>query len=161
MQNDRSHDAHEQPVTATIGDVDAVSTLVRTYACRPPYDAVDWDAVAARILSAADAELGRRRTLAGRAGALRWRVRAWWEVTAGWARPAVAAAVAMIAVATALVIANPGTTPVADAASTAEMTATADGVDAVMLGSPATEAAFTEAGPITRDSLFSAVVDGR
>ena len=41
------------------------------------------------------------------------------------------------------------------------MTATTDGVDAVMLGSPATEAAFTEAGPITRDSLFSAVVDGQ
>ncbi len=161
MPNDRSHDAHEQPVTARIGEVDPVSTLVRTYASRPPYNAVDWDAVAARIVSAADAELQRRRTLAGRAGVLRWRVRAWWEITAGWARPAVAAAVAMIAVATALVIANPAASPMTDNASTAEMTATADGADAVMLGSPATEAAFTEAGPITRDSLFSAVVDGQ
>ena len=160
MANERSHDAGEQPAPARIGEVDPVSSLVRTYASRPPYDAVDWDAVAARIVSAAEPELERRRALAGRPGALRWRVRAWWEVTAEWARPAVAAAVAMIAIATALVVANPSS-PVTDSSATAEMTATTDGTDAVVFGSPATQAAFTEAGPITRDSLFSAVVDGR
>ena len=107
MPQDRSHDAQEQPATARTADVDPVSVLLRTHASRPPYDAVDWDAVAARIITAAGPQLERRRTGAGRAGALRWRVRAWWEVTAEWARPALAAAVAMIAIATALVIANP------------------------------------------------------
>ncbi len=161
MPHNRSHDARDHTANARDGEMDPVSRLLRMHANPPPYDAVDWDAVAARIITAAEPQLERRRTLAGRAGALRWRVRAWWEVTAEWARPALAAAVAMIAVAAALVIANPAASSGTDGVSMTEMTATTDGVDAVMLASPATEAAFTEAAPITRDSLFSAVVDGR
>jgi hypothetical protein len=160
MPNDRSSDAREQPAGSHVREGDAVSALLRTYGNQPPYDAVNWEGIAARILAASDADLARRRSLAGRGGVVPWRVRAWWEVAAGWARPAVAAAVAMIAVASALVIATPAAAPASGAAGTT-VTASTDGADAAMLGSQTSDVASSEAMPITRDSLFSAVVDGR
>jgi hypothetical protein len=146
--------------------MDPLSTLVRTYGSRPPYDAVNWNAMQARILAGSDEELDRRRTAIarGRAGALRQRVGGWWEVTAGWARPAVAAAVAMIAVASALVVATPASSTNVggnDGLTPAEVTASSDGVDAVMLGSESNATAIAESRPISRDSLFSTLVDER
>jgi hypothetical protein len=149
------HSRHED-------EVDPVLSLVQLAACRPPYDTVRWDALADRIVADAQDELGRRRTVAGVPSVrnVRRGVRAWWEVTAGWARPALAAAVAMIAVAAALVISTPGAlsgVAATDATTAGTLAASTDAIDAVMLETPSSVSEF-ESSPVTRDSLFSALV---
>jgi negative regulator of sigma E activity len=165
MPNDRSRSA--PPAGGmTRESSDPVSELVRTYASRPPYEAVNWDAMEARIVAGSNEELERRRVAAsrGRAGVFRQRVTAWWEVTAGWARPAMAAAVAAVAVATALVVTTPATSPSmasTDNSATTELTSNSDAVDAVILGTESNASAVSESNPISRDSLFSTLVDHR
>lgn len=143
-------------------EVDPVLSVVQTAASRPPYDAVRWDALADRIVAGAHDELARRRASAGLSSGKSQRrgVRAWWEVTAGWARPAMAAAVAMIGVAAALMVATPATPSGAtgtDAPSAGTLAASTDAIDAVMLGAPSSASSF-ESSPPSRDSLFSALV---
>lgn len=168
MTSDRTPDpAAKSPAEAA--PEDETRSLLRAHAMRPPYDAVHWDALAARIMAQAEADLGRRRSVRELVGVtgLRRGVRAWWEVTAQWARPAVAAALAAIAVAAALVGTAPassGTLAAADSAAsgiaTNGVTANTDPVDAV-LGSSTNTTVSSEARVVTRDSLFSALVDGR
>ncbi len=144
---------------------DDVPSLMHIAACKPPYDAVRWDALAERIVAGAQDELARRRMGARLPGgtSVRRGVRAWWEVTAGWARPAVAAAVAMIAVAAALVIATPGALSIASGGDTTTATTLAAGTDAVdaMMLETSSAAVSVESSPPTRDSLFSALVDAQ
>lgn len=145
---------------------DDMWSLAQMAACKPPYDAVRWDSLAERIVAGAQDELARRRAGARLPGGTSQRrgARAWWEVTAGWARPAVAAAVAMIAVAAALVIATPGAPSVASGGDTAPATTLAagtDGIDAMMLEPSSAAAIGVESSPPTRDSLFSALVDAQ
>jgi hypothetical protein len=144
--------------------IDTVPSLVQMAVCRPPYDAVRWDTLAERIVASAQDDLARRRGVVGLPSGtgLRRGVRAWWEVTAGWARPALAAAVTMIAVAAALMIATPAAPSAGtggDGTIAGTLTASTDAMDAVMLGTPSTLS--VESSPVTRDSLFSTLVDER
>lgn len=165
MTNEGSHTPMDRTRDEGPGGGDDVSSLVHLAACKPPYDTVRWDALAERIVAGAQDELARRRVGARLPGgtSLRRGVRAWWEVTAGWARPAVAAAVAMIAVAAALVIATPGAPLSASGGDTTTATTLAagtDAIDAMMLETP-NAAVSVEPSPPTRDSLFSALVDAQ
>jgi hypothetical protein len=161
MTSDRSNGPGGDAPNAGANTPDALSAIVRAHATRPPYNAVDWDGFAARITSAAAPELDRRRKAARWSDSRRdrFRVRAWWEITAGWARPALAAAVATIAVAGTLVLATWGATS-ALSADGATVTASADGVDSVMLDSQ-TGIATADASSAIQDSLFSAIVNVR
>jgi hypothetical protein len=129
----------------------ALLALIREHSQPAPAGSVDWNALAARIVEDGRGELAARqrasydrdgvRTLLPRAASRRW-----WEVTASWARPAIAAALVVSAISTAVVFASPSVT-VADAAdsSTAAWLQT--------LG-----ATGTAATPTNRDSLYSEVL---
>jgi len=165
MTADRSETTRDHLADGEERAVDPISAVVRAYASRPPYDAVDWAAIAARIVASADHDLERRRAAARwpRLASRGWSGRAWWEVAASWARPAVAAAVVTVAL-TGVLVASSGATVTtqSEVAQVSPMiAASTDGVDAVLVGSPTSPASSVGAGTITRDSLFAALVTGR
>lgn len=134
--------------------------LVRIHACRPPYGAVHWDALGARIVAAGEDEmaLGRSARAGNPAGtAVRLQVsearaRQWWDVAAGWARPALAAALIVGSVAGALAV----RTPAAEAGDTSA--AASAWLQSVTGGGSALVDRATDAAA-TPDSLFTAVVE--
>jgi hypothetical protein len=126
--------------------------LIREHHEPVPVGAVDWNALATRIVGSGSAELSARQraayTIGTHAPLLRPSPRPWWEVTAGWARPAIAAALVVCAISTAVVIASP-TVTVADASDTGT-SAWLQTLDAA--------AGVTPAPAVNRDSLLSEVV---
>lgn len=166
MTTDRSDATPDPLADGEDRALDPILIAVRAHAGKPPYDAVNWGALTTRIVASADHDLGRRRAAARWPGIVGrgWSGRAWWEVAATWARPAVAAAVVTVALTGALVATSgapmtnqSGDTP---AAPEAMIATTADGGDAMMLGAQVSLASDAEAGAITRDSLFAALVTG-
>jgi len=144
---------------------DPTAQLLRAHGRQPPYDAVEWDRLAARIAAGAGPELTRRRAMMplGRPQ-FTPPVRPWWEIAAGWARPALAAAISTIVVAAALLTATAGTTSASAGQSTGQSTAAttgADGVDAVMLGGSSAATPAVDGAAMTRDSLFSTLVNAQ
>lgn len=112
---------------------EAVAALVRAHGATPPYDSVDWNSLALRVVDNAQSELKRRQnTVEARlrdgmidhslhlvtltegehlrfstvSGARRFR-RQWFEVTADWVRPAMIAAGLVTAVAATLTVTTP------------------------------------------------------
>jgi hypothetical protein len=132
----------------------AMLALIREHQQPVPAGLVDWDALAARIADSGRAELSARQRAANTIGAHAPLLRRpapgrWWEVTAGWARPAIAAALVVSAISTAVVLASPPTVAVADAedTGTAAWLQTLDAAGGV-----------TVAPALNRDSLLSEVV---
>jgi hypothetical protein len=135
------------------GQTDAeMLALIREHHEPVPVGAVDWNALATRIVGSGSAELSARQraadTIGTHAPLRRPSPRPWWEVTAGWARPAIAAALVVCAISTAVVIASP-TVTVADASDTGA-SAWLQTLDAA--------AGVTTAPAVNRDSLLSEVV---
>jgi hypothetical protein len=139
------------------GQTDAeMLALIREHHEPVPVGAVDWTALATRIVDSGSAELSARQraaymigTHAGAHAPLRRPLpHPWWEVTAGWARPAIAAALVVCAISTAVVIASPIVT-VADVGDTGT-SAWLQTLDAA--------AGVTPAPAVNRDSLLSEVV---
>jgi hypothetical protein len=185
----------------TVGSTeDAVGALVRAHGATPPYDSVDWNSLAVRVVDNAQSELKRRQnTVAARlrdgtidhslhlvtssegeydrvaTASGGWRIRRqWFEVTAGWVRPAMIAAGLVMAVATTLTVTTPASPAVAgigDSAALASASTGAYGVGDRDASDSAMEAAVVgragdmqvdmQFGPGTRDALFTAVVEGR
>lgn len=170
MTTEQSGPMHRSQPDAETDNGDPILAIVRSHGQRAPYDAVDWAGMQQRIVASASPELERLRAserAAARGPGLNGRrlaSRSWWEVTAAWARPAIAAAAAIIAVTTALVVGMPASTlgvdradaPIARASSQG---VTADRVEAELLGSSSGIDDVT--GPISRDSLYAALVDAR
>jgi hypothetical protein len=131
----------------------ALLALIREHQQPVPARSVDWDALAARIVDGGRAELSARQRSAHAIGAQASLRRAapgrWWEVTAGWARPAIAAALVVSAISTAVVLASP-TVTVADAD---------DAGTAAWLQTLGATGSITVAPPLNRDSLLSEVVN--
>ena len=135
------------------GQTDAeMLALIREHHEPVPVGAVDWNALATRIVGSGNAELSARQraayTIGTHAPLRRPSPRPWWEVTASWARPAIAAALVVCAISTAVVIASP-TVTVADASDTGT-SAWLQTLDAA--------AGVTPAPAVNRDSLLSEVV---
>jgi hypothetical protein len=63
MTSDLSNGTRRLAGTEVVS-VDPIASFVRTHGCAPPYQAVDWGALAARVLTRADTELERRRAQA-------------------------------------------------------------------------------------------------
>jgi hypothetical protein len=131
----------------------ALLALIREHAQRVPAGSVDWTALAARIVEDGRGELAARHRAAYdsddvRTPLRRPTARRWWEVTAGWARPAIAAALVVSAISTAVVLASPSV-----AAADAGDTSSAAWLQT--LGATGTAIAAT---PANRDSLFSEVI---
>ena len=126
--------------------------LIREHHEPVPVGAVDWNALATRIVGSGSAELSARQRAAYTIGTPaplgRPSPHPWWEVTAGWARPAIAAALVVCAISTAVVIASP-TVTVADAGDTGT-SAWLQTLDAA--------AGVTPAPAVNRDSLLSEIV---
>jgi hypothetical protein len=129
----------------------ALLALIRAHSQRAPAGAVDWNALAARIAEDGRGELAARHHAAHDGNGVRALRRAtphgWWEVTAGWVRPAIAAALVVSAISTAVVLTSPSLA-IADAsdAGTAAFLQT--------LGAAGTASAAT---PANRDSLFAEI----
>ena len=85
----------------------------------------------------------------------------WWEVTAGWARPTIAAAVVVSAVSAALALASPATAAQesGDAASAAWVQNLAGGSSTTLADRPAGIVLDPALGAASRDSLLTAVVE--
>jgi hypothetical protein len=64
---------------------DALRSELRAEVGEPPYEAVDWERLRARVVSGAAAMLARRRVE---------RPATWWEEAAGWGRAAIPLAIA-------------------------------------------------------------------
>lgn len=127
---------------------DAVMTVVRAHGRRPPRDAVDWDALHGRIVDSARVHLARRARVASSTAA-----RHWWEVTAAWARPALAAAVVVSVISGAAALATPSATT-SDSPDNSVMTAWLQTVGGLSAGTMADRADAT-----SPDSLYTAVVE--
>jgi hypothetical protein len=131
----------------------ALLALIREHHQPVPARSVDWDALAARIVDSGRAELSARQRAAqaigGHAPLRRPAPGRWWEVTAGWARPAIAAALVVSAISTAVVLASP-TVTVADADDTGT---------AAWLQTLGATGNVTVAPALNRDSLLSEVVN--
>jgi hypothetical protein len=125
----------------------ALLALIREHQQRVPARSVDWDALAARIVDSGRAELSARQRLAHAIGA--HAPGRWWEVTAGWARPAIAAALVVSAISAAVVLASP-TVTVADAD---------DSGTAAWLQTLGAAGNVTVTPALNRDSLLSEVVN--
>jgi hypothetical protein len=133
-----------QPDSATLA-------LIREHQQPVPAGLVDWDALAARIADSGRAELSARQRAANAIGShaslRRPAPGRWWEVTAGWARPAIAAALVVSAISTAVVLASPPAVADAEDTGTAAWLQTLDATGGV-----------TVAPALNRDSLLSEVV---
>lgn len=131
----------------------ALLALIREHSQPAPAGSVDWNALAARIVEDGRGELAARQRRAYDGDGVRSLLRPpaprrWWEVTAGWARPAIAAALVVSAISTAVVLASPFVV-VSDAGDSST------GAWLQTLGANGTTTALT---PATRDSLFSEVI---
>jgi hypothetical protein len=131
----------------------ALLALIREHSRRAPAGSVDWNALAARIVEDGRGELAARQRAAYDSDGVRTLLRRpaprrWWEVTAGWARPAIAAALIVSAISTAVVLASPSVA-VAD---------TGDSSAAAWLQALGATSTVTAATPATRDSLFVEVI---
>jgi hypothetical protein len=177
---------------------DTLRALVRAYGSAPPYGSVDWDSLAQRVAQDAQIELERRQLAAGTqpwieangetyiarasrslqiddggrsrrrvSGRVRWR---WWEVTAGWVRPAMIAAAVVSAIAVSLNVALPDVSAPATGDST-QMSASEYATEVRDAGDSAMEAAVVDRtsgqqydlqlAPETRDQIFTEVVNER
>jgi hypothetical protein len=131
----------------------ALLALIREHSQPAPTGSVDWNALAARIVEDGRGELAARQRAAYDSDGIRTLLRRpaprrWWEVTAGWARPAIAAALVVSAISTAVVLASPSVT-VADAG---------DSSTAAWLQTLGATGTVTAATPATRDSLLGEVI---
>lgn len=131
----------------------ALLALIREHSEPAPAGSVDWNALAARIVEDGRGELAARQRAAYDGDGVRTLLRRpaprrWWEVTAGWARPAIAAALVVSAISTAVVLTSPSVA-VADAGDTST---------AAWLQTFGATGITTAATPATRDSLFSEVI---
>ena len=139
---------------------EALEALVRVHASRPPYGAVHWDALGARILAAAEDEMprglwartGDRTGVPLRAQTSDAIGRKWWDVAEGWARPALAAALVVGSVAGVLAMRTPATETGDASASASAWLQSVTGVGSALAERPAD----ATAGP---DSLFTAVIE--
>lgn len=139
---------------------EALEGLLRLHARRPPYGAVHWDALGARIVAAAEDEMTlgpwpwavNRAGIAVRLPATDAPARQWWDVAAGWARPALAAALVVGSVAGVLAVG----TPAVDSGDTSA--AAFAWLQSVTGGGSAIADRPTDAAS-TPDSLFTAVVE--
>ncbi len=127
--------------------------LIREHSQPAPAGSVDWNALAARIVGDGRGELAARQRAAYDGDGVRTLLRRpaprrWWEVTAGWARPAIAAALVVSAISTAVVLASPSLA-VADAG---------DSSTAAWLQTLGATGAATAATPANRDSLYNEVL---
>ncbi len=141
------------PGTNDGGPDTALLALIREHSQPAPAASVDWNALAARIIEDGRGELAARQRGAYDGDGARRLLRPpaprrWWEVTAGWARPAIAAALVVSAISTAVVLASPSVA-IADAG---------DSNTGAWLQTLGANGTTTAAGPATRDSLFSEVV---
>jgi hypothetical protein len=182
---------------------------VQAYGTVPPYDAVEWNALALRVVGDAQSELKRRQIAAtalsdaeavegtdgivvpfglvrgarvsGDRSAARTTggrfKRRWFEVTAGWVRPAMLAAAVVSCVAVTLTItapASPGAIASGDSAaalasasqsaySAADQDASDSAMEAAVVGGgrESDRQADLQFGPRTRDAMFTAVVEER
>src|ERR1700728_3952848 len=87
----------------------ALLALIREHSRRVPAGSVDWNALAARIVEDGGGELAALHRTAYDSHGVRTLLRhpaprRWWEVTAGWIRPAIAAALVVSAISTAGVL---------------------------------------------------------
>jgi hypothetical protein len=159
--------------TPTPEHEDSLVPLMRQHGPMPPFDAVEWNALADKICQAAEEQLADRRVITRRAinprtGIGFWPVPVggtteWWTVAAGWVRPATAAAAAVIAAAI-LVLANAPSSQLATAAGTTtgastETLTTADAGDTTLLLGTGNAAFNAAIAPFERDSMFSALAD--
>jgi hypothetical protein len=131
----------------------ALLALIREHSQPAPAGSVDWNALAARIVGDGRDELAARQREAcdgdgARTLQRRPAPRRWWEVTAGWARPAIAAALVVSAISTAVVLTSPSTV-VADAG---------DSSTAAWLQTFGAAGTTPATSPANRDSLFSEVI---
>jgi hypothetical protein len=129
----------------------ALLALIREHSQRAPTGSVDWSALAARIAEDGRGELAARHSDGVRSLPRRTAPRRWWEVTAGWARPAIAAALVVSAISTAVVLASPS----AGSADAGDASTTGTAAWLQTFGAANVAAAGT---PANRDSLFSEVV---
>lgn len=112
-----------------------LAAALRRAAGEPPYDEVDWDALAQRIHAAA---LGNRGAVASRR---------WWEHAAGWTRAAIPLAVAAGLAAFALIASDrssPGTTESPTLIEAVTGAASEQDVAVSMAGQPTTESFAAE-----------------
>jgi len=170
------HPGHDRATDAMLSE-EAVVRYLHAHGRRAPHDAVDWDGLAERVVESARPHLGWRargarsevsaapaharvRAESGRPGSASRGVRApaahqWWEVTAAWARPAVAAALVVSAISGLLALAAPSTA-VSDSADTAATTAWLQNVSGLS-GSSAADR--PDGATVSPDSLYTAVVE--
>jgi hypothetical protein len=131
----------------------ALLALIREHSRRVPAGSVDWNALAARIVEDGRGELAALHRAAYDSHGVRTLLRhpaphRWWEVTAGWIRPAIAAALVVSAISTAVVLASPSAL-VADAGDTSS---------AAWLQTFGATGTAIAATPANRDSLFDEVI---
>jgi hypothetical protein len=175
---------------ASDGDLSsaAVLALLRAHGAPAPYDSVDWTRLAQRIVATGHDELASRRhsaidspvivrsgrrpdtspetspggaTATSEGAARRTAGRRWWEVTAGWARPTIAAAVVVSAVSAALAVGSPAASVVesGDAAGAAWIQSLAGRSSTGLVDRSAGIAIDPPVGTAARDSLFTEVVE--
>jgi hypothetical protein len=177
------------PESATTGDLSgaAVLALVREHRRPAPYGAVDWALLEQRIIASGRDELATRQqsALAVAAPSLvqpgrrfgsshgiarassgaetTWRPagRRWWEVTAGWARPAIAAALVVCAVSTAVVLGTPAVSVAesSDSGAAAWLQSLSGNGSAAFADRPAGSVIDPALSTANRDSLFHEVVE--
>jgi hypothetical protein len=143
---------------ATSGDVSgaAALALVRQHSRPTPYGAVNWAALADRVVADGGDELAARRQSAA------WRPvgRRWWEVTAAWARPTIAAAVVVSAISAALALGAPlGSVADAGDGSGGAAQPRATGSWSALANRPASAVLDPAVEVPNRDSLYNAVVE--
>ncbi len=203
-QSGRQPGAHTGPAGESAEAT--VRSLVQGYGTVPPYDAVEWNALATRVVGDAQSELKRRQIAAaaesnertvdaadgivlpfglvrgglasgtptGTTGIRRFK-RHWFDVTAGWVRPAMLAAAVVSCVAVTLAIespVSPGAIASGDSAaalasaspsaySAADQDASDSAMAAAVVGRASDRQVDLQLGPSTRDAMFTAVVEER
>jgi hypothetical protein len=166
---------HDRPTDAMLSE-EAVVRYLHAHGRRAPVGAVDWDGLAERVVESARPHLGWRARSAragGSAAPRAWdwdesartgsayrgdrapAAHQWWEVTAAWARPAVAAALLVSAISGLLALAGPSTA-VSDSADTAATTAWMQNASGLGGSSAADRLDGATTSP---DSLYTAVVE--
>jgi hypothetical protein len=168
---------HNRTTDAKLSE-EAVVAYLRAHGRRAPHEAVDWDGLAERVMESARFHLGRRapavRSAVSAAPAHVWgraesgpqgsagrgdgapAAHQWWEVTAAWARPAVAAALVVSAISGMLALAAPATS-VADSADYS--TATTAWLQSVSGMGGSSAADRPDRAMASPDSLYTAVVE--
>jgi hypothetical protein len=169
------HPLDDRPTDAMLSE-EAVVRYLHAHGRRAPLSAVDWDGLAERVIESARPHLGwraqgarsgvsaaprpwvrdeRARTGSAGRGDRAAAAHQWWEVTAGWARPAVAAALLVSAISGLLALAGPSMS-VSDAADTAATTAWLQNASGLSGSSAADRLDGATTSP---DSLYTAMVE--